>query len=71
MSRTLLCDTHQPHHTLISNFRAAPIGDFLFAYFPIAILQTTNWSRIVIYPLYKKRIYPAEYYQNVIKIYHI
>lgn len=71
MSDTLLCDTHRPHHILLQDLRSTHTGDFIYRRFPLAIVETESWTRLVLLNLYTEGRYPAEYYALSPKLTHI
>lgn len=70
MPQTLTCDTHRPHPALIRDLRSTHVGDFIYRKFPIAIVQTENWTRLVIAQLYREGRYPIDYYTKSTKVFY-
>ena len=71
MTDTLLCDTHRPHHLLLEDLRSTHTGDFIYHHFPLAIVQTESWTRLVLLNLYTEGRYPADYYSSSPKLIHL
>ena len=71
MTDTLLCDTHRPHHLLLEDLRSTHIGAFIYHHFPLAIVQTESWTRLVLLNLYTEGRYPADYYSSSPKLIHL